>query len=169
MSKELNEYLSNLPIHVFKLIDGSSVIARILDEDDDGFILGRPFEIKLGRGRRGLDLELYEWLYGCDAKDTFIAEETIMAHHEATMKLKNFYSKSLLQMKIDEVAEDLDSLDELKDELQIENPFDFIKGIIDGLEPKDSLEDEEYEEEEDFNKPSQNEQYKRRFEWPEEL
>jgi hypothetical protein len=85
------------------------------------------------------------------------------------MKLKNFYSKSLLQMKIDEVAEDLDSLDELKDELQIENPFDFIKGIIDGLEPKDSLEDEEYEEEEDFNKPSQNEQYKRRFEWPEEL
>ena len=104
-----------------------------------------------------------------DSKDTFIAEETIMAHHEATMKLKNFYSKSLLQMKIDEVAEDLDSLDELKDELKIENPFDFIKGIIDGLEPKDSLEDEEYEEEEDFNKPSQNEQYKRRFEWPEEL
>ena len=72
-------------------------------------------------------------------------------------------------MKIDEVAEDLDSLDELKEELQVENPFDFIKGIIDGLEPKDSLEDEEYEEEEDFNKPSQNEQYKRRFEWPEEL
>lgn len=144
MSDELDEYLESLPINVFKLVNGETIIARIVEEPPDEelpFILSQPYVLNLDTsiGRGGLSM--HEWLYGCDAQEVFIEQSDIIATHEAILKMKNFYSKCVIRNKIEEDEFD-DEFDSEEDNKSI-SPFEFLQSLIDGLEPKDSTEDED--------------------------
>ena len=158
MSDELDQYLDSLPINIFKLSNGETIVAKIVEEPPDDelpFIVSQPFvlEVDLGYTGKG-QICMHEWLYGCDAKETFIEQHHIIAYHEAKLKMKNFYSKCLIRAKIDESEDEL--LDEVEDKKITSNPFEFLQSLIDGLEPKDSSADDE----EDILKP-----WRDRMEW----
>ena len=62
--------------------------------------------------------------------------------HEADLKMKNFYSKCILQTKLHNMALDL-NLDDLNSDEPPQSFKDMISSFIEGLEPKDSTEDED--------------------------
>jgi hypothetical protein len=143
MSSELNQYLRKQPIYVFKLAEGSTIIARVIKnaEATEGLIyISQPQTLKLEGGKKKSEIIMHEWLYGCDAKKVAIDVLNIIAMSEASLKMKNFYSKVLLQDRLHNMALEL-GLNELEeDDLSF---TDFISSFIDGLEPKDSTEDED--------------------------
>lgn len=145
MSDELDEYLESLPVTVFKLITGETIIARIIEEPPDEelpFILSQPYALELELIRKGpAQISMHEWLFGCDAIEIFIDQQNIISYHEATFKLKKFYSKVLIQNKLEDGLNDEDNT-EYEGKIS-PHPFEFLQSLIDGLEPKDSTEDED--------------------------
>tara|TARA_Y100000004_G_C8927274_1_gene418196 strand:- start:711 stop:1226 length:516 start_codon:yes stop_codon:yes gene_type:complete len=143
MSSELNQYLRKQPIYVFKLAEGSTIIAKIVKDAaaEEGLIyVSQPHTMKLDSGKNKSEVIIHEWLYGCDAKRVPIDVLNIIAMSEANLKMKNFYSKVLLQDRLHSLALEL-GLNEIEsDNLTFS---DFISSFIDGLEPKDSTEDED--------------------------
>ena len=146
MSDELNEYLDSLPVTVFKLITGETIIARIVEEPPEEelpFILSQPYSIDLETSRGVAQIGMHEWLFGCDATEVFIDQHNIITYHEATFKMKKFYSKVLIRNRLEEDDELIDDDDTEEDGKVTPNPFEFLQSLIDGLEPKDSTEDED--------------------------
>jgi len=136
MSKDFDAYLDKLPIHVFKLTDGSTIIARFIEDDGEETFISKPMEIECSQYEGKMELFMNEWLYGCPAEDVIIHNTNIFTHAEANRKLKNFYSKCMLQERLS------DLVDEIGKDLFLSHS-DFISSFIDGLEPKDSTEDED--------------------------
>lgn len=138
MSIEFNSYLDGLPIHVIKLTDGSTLIANFIEDDGEETLITKPFVMELmpfeDAGKN--ELFMQEWLYGAETEEVIINNNKIITHAVANRKLKKFYSKVLLQEKISGMV------DEMND-LKIPNMTDVFQSIIDGLEPKDSTEDED--------------------------
>tara|TARA_Y100000004_G_scaffold97210_1_gene108808 strand:+ start:4322 stop:4816 length:495 start_codon:yes stop_codon:yes gene_type:complete len=163
MSSSFNDYLKDQPIHVFKMVDGSTVIANLIEDAGDEVYISKPQEISLCElNKKGhVEILLNEWLFGTDAEDVIIHSDKIITHSPATAKMKNFYSKCLIQTKISKLAKELNLKKSMKKDL---HPFDLFQSFIDGLEPKDTFE-EEYSEE-PFNYEEYN---KRRWEWPSDL
>ncbi len=146
MSDELNEYLDSLPVTVFKLITGETIIARIVEEPPEEelpFILSQPYLIDLETSKGMAQIGMHEWLFGCDATEVFIDQHNIITYHEATFKMKKFYSKILIRNRLDDDNELIDDDDTEEDSKVTPNPFEFLQSLIDGLEPKDSTEDED--------------------------
>tara|TARA_B100001057_G_C22710853_1_gene895720 strand:- start:605 stop:1114 length:510 start_codon:yes stop_codon:yes gene_type:complete len=141
MSDELDQYLSKLPIYVFKLMDGNTIIARLLKDADaeEGLVyVSQPQSVVLD----GRQIIMHEYMYGCEANKIHIDTMNIITYSEATLRLKNFYSKCILQAKIDDIALDTGVDNEETEEKEL-SWTDFISSFIDGLEPKDSTEDED--------------------------
>ena len=137
MSREFDSYLDKLPIHVIKLTDGSTIIAKFIEDDGEQTLLAKPMELQtlpLSSGKN--ELVMQEWLYGCSGDDVIINNYNILTHAEANRQMKDFYSKCLIQEKlgqmVDEIGKDL-----------FQNHAEFISSFIDGLEPKDSTKDED--------------------------
>ena len=152
MSVELNEYLDNQNVQVFKLIDGTTVIAKVIDKDSSGFLLAKPHELGIEERDNRTDIFMNEWLYGCDANEVLLTVDKILAHSQASRDMKDFYSKSMIRHKISDLIKDYG--------IPQNNPsskFDFIQSIIDGLVPKDSID------------PNVEEQLNRRWNWPNDL
>lgn len=148
MSDDLNEYLDSLPVAVFKLITGETIIARIVEEPPDEelpFILSQPYRVHLEQSRDRAQISMHEWLYGCDAVEIFIDQCNIITYHEATFKMKKFYSRVLIRNKLEdeEMLDEDDDVNMEEENKVIGNPFEFLQSLIDGLEPKDSTEDED--------------------------
>ena len=158
MSDELDQYLDSLPVHIFKISTGETIITKIVEEPPDDelpFIVSNPFVLEVELGPRGKgQIAMYEWLYGCDTTETFIDQRHVIAYHEAQLKMKNFYSKCVIRAKLDEAHDDL--LSDLNENSFIGNPFEFMQSLLDGLEPKDSTP----KQEEDILKP-----WRHRMQW----
>jgi len=167
MSDELNNYLNNTQINIYKMIDGSTIIARLVEDDGEEIMVSKPQEVMLMPDGKSVQLIMNEWMYGSDEdEDIIIHHDSIMSYSSASYKMKKFYSKCILRNRLDDLADNLNLKSKTSDSSDsIEtNPFEFLSSILDGLEPKDSSEDEkaeEYKEENDFQK--------RRWEWPSEL
>ncbi len=138
MSIEFNSYLDGLPIHIIKLTEGSTLIAHFIEDDGEETLLSKPFAMEVMPFEDSGKSELFmqEWLYGAETEEVIISNDKIITHAVASRKLKKFYSKVLLQEKISGMV------DEMQD-LKIPNMTDVFQSIIDGLEPKDSTEDED--------------------------
>ena len=147
MSSEFDEYLDKLPIHVIKLTEGTTLIAKFIDDDGEQTLLSHPMELDISQIDGKLELFMNEWLYGCNTEDIIIHNENILTHAEANRKLKNFYSKCMIQERLNDLIAEL-----FHPGLQTKS--DFLESFIEGLEPKDSTEDE------DILSP-----WKDRFEW----
>ena len=100
MSIELNEYLMNLPIYVFKLIDGNTIIAKLLETDESGVIVSNPHQLDLHEHGNKLDIIMNEYLFGCNTNEVIITFDKIIVQSEADLPMKNFYSKTMLKDKV---------------------------------------------------------------------
>jgi len=134
MSKELDEYLDNMPIFVFKLVDGGTIIGEIMDNDGKEILLSNPQEIALINSEDGSMNNIYmnEWIYGSDSSEVLINCDKVIAKSEASIKLKNFYSKVNLQNKVKTLAKEMGmNGDTVFDSLS------FVKSLFNGLDNKD--------------------------------
>jgi hypothetical protein len=137
MSKEFDTYLDNLPIMVIKLTDSSTIIARFIEDDGQQTLVCKPMEMEVIQVETGkAEIIMQEWLYGCDTHEVIIDNDKIITYAEANRKLKNFYSKCMLQEKLSDMVENIG-----KDIFL--SHADFISSFIAGLEPKDSTKDED--------------------------
>jgi hypothetical protein len=169
MTQELNNYLSKLPIKIFKLIDGSTIIAKVLEDDGEEIMVSKPHEMDLitGDSKHRGNLVMNEWIYGCEQdEDIVIHHDMIMTDANASLKMKDFYSKAVLQNRLESLADSLDlkpndSKSLFDDGL---HPFESLLSFLDGLEPKDSTMYDKYTGYK-FQKPFQ----ERRWDWPSEL
>jgi hypothetical protein len=144
MSDELDEYLESLPINVFKLVNGDTIIARIVElppDEELPFIISQPFSLHLDASLGKGSLSMHEWLYGCNAQEVFLEQSDIIATHEAILKMKNFYSKCVIRNKMED--EDFEEEEDSEEDSEYLNPFQFLQSLVDGLEPKDSTKDED--------------------------
>ena len=145
MSTDLDQYLSKQPIYIFKLITKETIIAKVVRNSDveEGIVyVSQPHTLELGRGKNTQEVIIYEWLYGCNVHELPIDTMNILVMHEADLKMKNFYSKCILQTKLHNMALDL-NLDDLNSDEPPQSFKDMISSFIEGLEPKDSTEDED--------------------------
>ena len=137
MSKELNEYLTNMPVHVFKLVDGNTIIGKLIDSDENDVVIAKPHELGvLETSKNSMDVCINEWLYGCDAEEVLISQKNIITHSEASMTMKNFYSKCVLKTKIHQMVSDLNP------KSKSVNPMNIFESLLNGLEQQDSRRDD---------------------------
>ena len=139
MSVELNEYLMDLPIYVFKLIDGNTIIANLVDNDETGVIISSPQQLGLTENKEQIDLFMNDWMYGCGKNDIIITTDKIIAQSEANLQMKKFYSKYMLREKIHQTLSD--NL-ERKKKKRPQSPIEMFFSLLDGLEQQDSCEDD---------------------------
>ena len=139
MSVELNEYLMDLPIYVFKLVDGNTIIAKLIDNDESGVIISNPHQLDLFEGDRKIDIIMNEWMYGCGKNEVIITLDKIIAQSEADLPMKKFYSKVMLKEKLHQSLSDrLKSKQKKRPPTSMEWFFSFL----DGLEQQDSRKDD---------------------------
>ena len=136
MSKELNEYLRKMPVHVFKLVDGDTIIGKLIDSDENDVVIAKPHELGIIENGNRLDISINEWLYGCDADEVLISQQNIITHTEASMSMKNFYSKCVLKGRIHQLVTDLNP------KSKSTNPMNIFESLLNGLEQQDSRTDD---------------------------
>lgn len=128
MSTELDQYLNELPIKMVRLVDGSVILAKILDEDKYTILVQHPYEINLIDGGDMLDMSLNEFMYLSDDTEITIQKDKILSSSNANLKAKNYYSKVILKQKLKTMA--------------AENAFPFgseiMNALFDGLDNQDS-------------------------------
>ena len=132
----MSEEFQELPVHIIKLVDGTTLIARFIEDDGQEILISKPMEIEVAPMKGKVELYMQEWLYGCYGEEVIINNDKIITYALANTKLHKFYSKCMLQERL------TDLVSELWDK-QVENPTDYINSFIDGLVPKDDTEDED--------------------------
>tara|TARA_A100001201_G_scaffold127763_1_gene112620 strand:+ start:262 stop:711 length:450 start_codon:yes stop_codon:yes gene_type:complete len=127
MSKELDQYLEDQPIFMFKLVDGSTIVGRMQDIDDkDNIVLEDAREVTLHEsGKPALDMAMHEYMFLSDERITTINLDKVITYSEVTLSVKRFYSKSLLHHKIKQ-----------QEEFASSTITDLFKAFIDGLDNK---------------------------------
>ena len=129
MSKELNQYLENQPIFMFKLVDGSTVIGRMEDIDtNDNIIIQDPQEVVLHEsGRPELDMAMHKYMFLSDERTTLINLDKVISYSEANLMVKQFYSKSILRSRVNDTIRNK------------QNSYfsELINSFIDGLDNQD--------------------------------
>ena len=75
MSKELNQYLRSVPVYQFRLVDGTTILAKLIDIDDSNNVhLEDPHEVHLEPSNDIFDV--------------------------ANLQTKDLYTKAILQTRI---------------------------------------------------------------------
>ena len=126
MSKELEQYLDELDIHMIRLVDGSTILAKIVDEDDKMFLLQYPHEVCLHEATNALDMSIHDWMFLSDDSEVMIQKSNVLCHSQANILTKNFYSKVVLRNRIKSMF--------TKENTSFGSKF--IDSIIDGLDNK---------------------------------
>jgi len=104
MSPELKEYTENLPIFVYRMIDGSIVIAEENHRDiaDNFIIVSRPLQILRTIEEHTVKTVFIPWMAG-DTNHIKIELESILAETEATFGEKVGYCQYFLLNKLKDV------------------------------------------------------------------
>ena len=122
MSAELDQYLQKQPMFQFRLVDGSTIIGKILDIDDSNIVhLEEAYEVHFDPkdGYDTMEICLHKW----------------MSMSELNIRAKNFYSKAVLKTKVEALSDDLTR----REPGSIFS--DVVRSIIEGLDNQDSLKD----------------------------
>jgi len=135
MSKELDQYLEEQPIFMFKLVDGSTIIGRMQDiDDDDNVVLQDPHEVTLHEsGVPALDMAMHKYMFLSDETTTIVNLDKVISYSEVNLIVKKFYSKSVLEGKVASYKKSLAD--------QQSSFSNLIKAFIDGLDNQDSKEE----------------------------
>ena len=104
MSTELDQYLNELPIKMVRLVDGSVILAKLIDEDDHTILVQHPYEINLIDNGNILDMALNEYMYLSDDEELTIQKDKILASSDANLKSKDCYSKVILKQKLRKIS-----------------------------------------------------------------
>lgn len=133
MSAELNNYLKTLPIYQFKLVDGSSIIGKLVDIEDDIVHLEETHEVRYHENsKHQVELTMHKWMYLSDEKTTQVNLNHVISYSELNTTSKQFYSKSVLKAKIEALKDDL--MEDGNKSLF----SDVFNSIIEGLDNQDS-------------------------------
>jgi len=137
MSAELDQYLQKQPIFQFRLVDGSTIIGKILDIDDANKVhLEEAYEVHFdNNGPTNLEIALHKWMCMSDEKTCIINFNHVISHSELNIKAKEFYSKTILKTKIEGLSGDL----EKKEPNSIFS--EVVRSIIEGLDNQDYLDE----------------------------
>lgn len=130
MSKDLDQYLDTLPVYQFKLVDGSTLLAKLYDIDDkDNVHLQDAHEVHLIEEDPAVfDVSIHKYMYMSAERSSIINLDKIITYSEVSLRTKNFYSKAVLQSR----------LHELYNEFKLDYKSDIFKSFIDGLDNKGS-------------------------------
>jgi hypothetical protein len=153
MSKELNDYLNSMDIRVLKLVDGSTIIGKVLDYDDYNMMIEKPQQIGLHDEGLKVDLIMNQYMYGSDDSAVVFNVNKIIASSDASFSLKKFYSKHMLREKVTTLVES--TADKKKNKPS--DLYNMFETLLNGLEQqgyRDTRDD-------DF--------YKRRFNFPDDF
>ena len=105
--------------------------------DENDVVIAKPHELGvLETSKNSMDVCINEWLYGCDAEEVLISQKNIITHSEASMTMKNFYSKCVLKTKIHQMVSDLNP------KSKSVNPMNIFESLLNGLEQQDSRRDD---------------------------
>ena len=132
----MSEEFEELPVYVIKLVDGSTLIARFIEDDGREVLISKPMQMDVTPMDGKVEMFMQEWLYSCEAEEVIISSDNIITYAPANNKLRKFYTKCLIQERLSDLISDLY-------DKEPENQSDYINSFIDGLEPKDSTEDED--------------------------
>tara|TARA_R100000234_G_scaffold111157_1_gene83993 strand:+ start:1977 stop:2420 length:444 start_codon:yes stop_codon:yes gene_type:complete len=132
MSKELNQYLRSVPVYQFRLVDGTTILAKLIDIDDSNNVhLEDPHEVHLQPSHDIFDVAIHKYMFMSDEREITISLDSVISHSEANLQTKDFYTKAILQTRI------RDMVGELKKEHTVDTSAIF-KSFIDGLDNLDS-------------------------------
>ena len=138
MSAELDQYLQKQPMFQFRLVDGSTIIGKILDIDDSNIVhLEEAYEVHFDPkdGYDTMEICLHKWMSMSDEKTCTINLNHVISHSELNIRAKNFYSKAVLKTKVEALSDDLTR----REPGSIFS--DVVRSIIEGLDNQDSLKD----------------------------
>jgi|LULE01.1.fsa_nt_gb hypothetical protein len=156
MSTELNQYLKSQDIRVIKLVDGSTIITEVVDQDESGLMVSKPQELLLLDDEKNrAQLHMNAWMYGCDLNEVIICFDKIIAHGEASLELKDFYSKVILKRRLSAMSDQFKKLNKVN--TFIPTISEVMKALFDGLEQQD------------LSDPNDDAFRKRRYRFPDEL
>jgi hypothetical protein len=132
MSIELDQYLEKQPIYQFKLMDGTTIVAKLCDIDDNNQVhLEEPHEVHYREGDTQMSIALHKWMYMSDETRTSISLDHVLAYSELNVDSKSFYSKAILKAKVDVLKKELQKREN-------QSIFsDVVNSIIDGLDNQD--------------------------------
>tara|TARA_X000001316_G_C921209_1_gene35536 strand:- start:1270 stop:1728 length:459 start_codon:yes stop_codon:yes gene_type:complete len=132
MSTELDQYLEKQPIYQFKLMDGTTIVAKLRDIDDNDQVhLEEPHEVHYSEDNAQMSIALHKWMYMSDETHTSINLNHVLAYSELNVKSKSFYSKAILKAKVNVLADELQKREN-------QSLFsDVVNSIIDGLDNQD--------------------------------
>jgi len=133
MSKELDQYLTDVPVYQFRLVDGSTILAKLTDIDDkDNVHLQDPHEVRLEEGSQEIfDVSIHKYMFMSDEREVTISLNNVISYSEANMDTKEFYSKVMLQARI------RDMVKEIKKDHSVSSS-DLFTSFIDGLDNQDT-------------------------------
>jgi hypothetical protein len=106
MSTELEQYLNGLQVYMMRLTDGTSIITKILDEDDHTFIVQHPYECVLhDHGLNSLDMSIHSYMFLSDEEEVIIQKSNVISHCIASKASKDFYQKAMLRARLKSMVE----------------------------------------------------------------
>jgi hypothetical protein len=132
----MSEEFEELPIHVIKLADGTTIIATFIEDDGQETLISNPMEMDVTPMDGKVEMFMQEWLYGCYSEEVIIPNDKIITHAPANKRLRKFYSKCIIQERLSDLVSELFNK-------ELDNKSEYIDSLIDGLEPKDYTEDED--------------------------
>ena len=139
MSKDFKQYLSDQPIFMFKLVDGTTVIATLEDIKDNIVTIKDAQEIQLiGDSTLSSDMSIHKWMFMSDERTVNINLDNVLSYSELNNQGKQFYSKVVMKNRVKSMVEDLK-----KDTESFGgNLTEMFNSLLDGLEQQDSRTDD---------------------------
>ena len=133
MSKELDQYLDSMPVYQFRLVDGSTVLAKLIDIDDSNNVhLQDAHEVHLEESNETIfDVSIHKYMYMSEERKLTINLDKVISHSEASRHCKNFYSKAVLHSRMRDMVNDIQS------DHKSTFASDIFKSFIDGLDNQD--------------------------------
>jgi hypothetical protein len=104
MTDDLKEYTESLSIFVYRMIDGSTVLAEETHRDlaDEYVVISRPLQIIRGLGENSVKTLFIPWMGG-EPSHIRVAFDRILAEAEATFEEKFAYCRYFLLERLEGV------------------------------------------------------------------
>ena len=139
MSKDFEQYLSDQPIFMFKLVSGTTVLGVLEDIQNNMVSIRDAHEVMLiDESNVKWDMSIHKWMFMSDERVINVNLDNVLSYSELNNQGKQFYSKVVMKNRVKSMVEDLK-----KDTESFGgNLTEMFNSLLDGLEQQDSRTDD---------------------------
>ena len=139
MSKDFEQYLSDQPIFMFKLVSGTTVLGVLEDIQNNMVSIRHAHEVMLiDESNVKWDMSIHKWMFMSDERVINVNLDNILSYSELNYEGKQFYSKVVLKGRVRDMVSDI------RKESQVfgGNLSNMFDSLLDGLDKQGSKTDD---------------------------